>query len=174
MAPRRLPGDVADVGKQLRRLRARKAAQHHGTVRERFGRAGGAAPVVGAIQVVEEVERHGTGAAHGVTRPLSPRRSRGAGGKWRRLAHIPIFLQVSLSSAESGFILSPNFPGFRADMALAPVWSPQSHRRIMKRFLAFSLVAWLAAALLILGRDSVSMIALSGVVALAGLDIFQP
>ncbi|CAG2154481.1 hypothetical protein LMG31506_05104 [Cupriavidus yeoncheonensis] len=59
-------------------------------------------------------------------------------------------------------------------MALAPVWSPQSHRRIMKRFLAFSLVAWLAAALLILGRDSVSMIALSGVVALAGLDIFQP
>ncbi len=44
----------------------------------------------------------------------------------------------------------------------------------MKRFLAFSLVAWLAAALLILGRDSASMIALSGVVALAGLDIFQP
>ena len=59
-------------------------------------------------------------------------------------------------------------------MALAPVWPPQSCRRIMKRFLAFSLVAWLAAALLILGRDSVSMIALSGVVALAGLDIFQP
>ncbi len=50
----------------------------------------------------------------------------------------------------------------------------QSYGRTMKRFLAFSLVAWLAAALLILGRDSVSMIALSGVVALAGLDIFQP
>jgi hypothetical protein len=44
----------------------------------------------------------------------------------------------------------------------------------MKRFLAFSLIAWLSAALLILGRDSVAMIALSGVVALAGLDIFQP
>lgn len=57
---------------------------------------------------------------------------------------------------------------------MAPAWSPQFYRRIMKRFLAFSLVAWLAAALLILGRDSASMIALSGVVALAGLDIFQP
>ncbi|CAG2135121.1 hypothetical protein LMG26411_01077 [Cupriavidus numazuensis] len=49
-----------------------------------------------------------------------------------------------------------------------------STRCIMKRFLAFSLVAWLAAAVLIFGRDSPAMIALSGVVALAGLDIFQP
>lgn len=44
----------------------------------------------------------------------------------------------------------------------------------MLRALAFSLVVWFAAALLILGRDSASMIALSGVVALAGLDIFHP
>lgn len=44
----------------------------------------------------------------------------------------------------------------------------------MKRLLAYSLVAWLAAAILILGGDSPPMIALSGVVALGGFDLLRP
>ncbi|AGW94961.1 hypothetical protein [Cupriavidus necator] len=44
----------------------------------------------------------------------------------------------------------------------------------MKRLLAYSLVTWLAAAVLILGGDSPAMIALSGVVALGGFDLLRP
>jgi hypothetical protein len=45
---------------------------------------------------------------------------------------------------------------------------------IMRRMGAFFISTWLAAAILFLGRHSVPMIALSGVVAFAGLDIFRP
>ncbi|WP_233871584.1 hypothetical protein [Paraburkholderia adhaesiva] len=45
---------------------------------------------------------------------------------------------------------------------------------IMRRIGAFCLSTWLAAAILFLGRHSVPMIAVSGVVAFAGLDIFRP
>ena len=45
---------------------------------------------------------------------------------------------------------------------------------IMRRMGAFFISTWLAAAILFLGRHSVPMIALSGVVAFAGLDLFRP
>lgn len=44
----------------------------------------------------------------------------------------------------------------------------------MKRLLAYCLVTWLAAAVLILGGDSPAMIALSGVIALGGFDLLRP
>jgi MFS superfamily sulfate permease-like transporter len=44
----------------------------------------------------------------------------------------------------------------------------------MRRIGAFFISSWLAAAILFLGRHSVPMIALSGVVAFAGLDLFRP
>jgi len=44
----------------------------------------------------------------------------------------------------------------------------------MKRIAAFCLTAWSAAAILYLGQHSVALIALSGVVVLAGLDLFRP
>lgn len=44
----------------------------------------------------------------------------------------------------------------------------------MRRIGAFFISSWLAAAILLLGRHSVPMIALSGVVAFAGFDLFRP
>lgn len=44
----------------------------------------------------------------------------------------------------------------------------------MQRIGAFFISSWLAAAILLLGRHSVPMIALSGVVAFAGFDLFRP
>ncbi|RQH06586.1 hypothetical protein [Paraburkholderia dinghuensis] len=44
----------------------------------------------------------------------------------------------------------------------------------MRRIGAFCICTWLAAAILFLGQHSVPMIAVSGVVAFAGLDIFRP
>jgi hypothetical protein len=44
----------------------------------------------------------------------------------------------------------------------------------MKQIGAFFAASWAAAAMLYLGRHSVPMIALSGVVALAGFDLFRP
>ncbi|WP_082716366.1 MULTISPECIES: hypothetical protein [Burkholderia] len=44
----------------------------------------------------------------------------------------------------------------------------------MKRIGAFFIATWSAAALLYLGRHSVPMIAMSGVVALASFDLFRP
>ncbi len=43
----------------------------------------------------------------------------------------------------------------------------------MKRFLALYLAAW-SAALLYFGRHSAALIALSGVLALAGFDLLRP
>ncbi len=45
---------------------------------------------------------------------------------------------------------------------------------IMKRIAAFCLTAWSAAAILYFGQHSVALIALSGVVVLAGFDLFRP
>jgi hypothetical protein len=44
----------------------------------------------------------------------------------------------------------------------------------MKRFAALCLSAWSAAALLYFGRHSAALIALSGVVMLAGFDMIRP
>jgi MFS superfamily sulfate permease-like transporter len=44
----------------------------------------------------------------------------------------------------------------------------------MRRIAAFCVSTWLAAAILYLGRHSVPMMALSGVVVFAGLDLFRP
>jgi hypothetical protein len=44
----------------------------------------------------------------------------------------------------------------------------------MKRFAALCVTAWSAAALLYFGRHSVSLIALSGVLMLAGFDLLRP
>lgn len=44
----------------------------------------------------------------------------------------------------------------------------------MRRMVAFFASTWLAAAILYLGRHSVPMMALSGVVVFAGLDLFRP
>ncbi|WP_122887593.1 hypothetical protein [Burkholderia pseudomallei] len=44
----------------------------------------------------------------------------------------------------------------------------------MKRIGAFFIATWIAAALLYLGRHSVPMIAMSGVVAFAGFDLLRP
>ena len=44
----------------------------------------------------------------------------------------------------------------------------------MRRMAAFFVSTWLAAAILYLGRHSVPMMALSGVVVFAGLDLFRP
>lgn len=45
---------------------------------------------------------------------------------------------------------------------------------IMKRFAFLCLSAWSAAALLYFGRHSAALIALSGVLALAGFDLLRP
>lgn len=44
----------------------------------------------------------------------------------------------------------------------------------MRRMGAFFVSTWLAAAMLFLGRHSVPMMALSGVLVFAGLDLFRP
>ena len=44
----------------------------------------------------------------------------------------------------------------------------------MKHIAAFSIATWSAAAILYFGQHSVSMIVLSGVVVLAGFDLFRP
>ncbi|WP_257786758.1 MULTISPECIES: hypothetical protein [Cupriavidus] len=44
----------------------------------------------------------------------------------------------------------------------------------MKRMAAFFVVSWTAAAILLFSHDSVSMLALSGVVAFGGLDLLRP
>lgn len=44
----------------------------------------------------------------------------------------------------------------------------------MKRIAAFAATSWSAAALLYFGQHSVSLIVISGVVALAGFDLFRP
>lgn len=44
----------------------------------------------------------------------------------------------------------------------------------MRSMGAFFISTWLAAAILFLGRHSVPMMALSGVVVFAGLDLFRP
>ncbi|MFL9866040.1 hypothetical protein PQR67_17825 [Paraburkholderia fungorum] len=44
----------------------------------------------------------------------------------------------------------------------------------MKRIAAFAVTSWSAAALLYFGQHSVSLIVISGVVALAGFDLFRP
>ncbi|MDR3095851.1 MAG: hypothetical protein LBV73_02125 [Paraburkholderia sp.] len=44
----------------------------------------------------------------------------------------------------------------------------------MRRMAAFFISTWLAAAILYLGRHSVPMMALSGVLVFAGLDLFRP
>jgi MFS superfamily sulfate permease-like transporter len=44
----------------------------------------------------------------------------------------------------------------------------------MRRIAAFFVSTWLAAAILYLGRHSVPLMALSGVVVFAGLDLFRP
>jgi MFS superfamily sulfate permease-like transporter len=44
----------------------------------------------------------------------------------------------------------------------------------MRSIGAFCISTWLAAAVLVLGRHSVPMIALSGVIVFAGLDLFRP
>jgi len=44
----------------------------------------------------------------------------------------------------------------------------------MKRIAAFAASCWSAAGLLYFGQHSVALIALSGVVALAGFDLFRP
>lgn len=44
----------------------------------------------------------------------------------------------------------------------------------MKRIAAFSLATWSAAAILYFGQHSVALIALSGVVVLAGFDLLRP
>ncbi|NLP60462.1 hypothetical protein [Paraburkholderia sacchari] len=44
----------------------------------------------------------------------------------------------------------------------------------MRRMAAFFVSTWLAAAILYLGRHSVPMMALSGVLVFAGLDLFHP
>ncbi|WP_019447134.1 hypothetical protein [Cupriavidus sp. BIS7] len=43
-----------------------------------------------------------------------------------------------------------------------------------KRFYLFCASTWIAAAVLILGNGSMSMDALSGVIALAGFDLLRP
>ncbi|MGO4307132.1 hypothetical protein [Cupriavidus sp. RAF12] len=43
-----------------------------------------------------------------------------------------------------------------------------------RRFLLFCATAWAAAAILILGQDSVALEALSGVMVLAGFDLLRP
>jgi len=54
-------------------------------------------------------------------------------------------------------------------IAAAPV--PKSR---MKRIVAFSLTAWMAAAILYFGQHSVPLIALSGVVMFGGFDLLSP
>ncbi|EEA00327.1 conserved hypothetical protein [Burkholderia sp. H160] len=44
----------------------------------------------------------------------------------------------------------------------------------MKRIAAFTLSCWSAAGLLYVGQHSVALIALSGVVVLAGFDLWRP
>ncbi|MGF6904932.1 hypothetical protein [Paraburkholderia phytofirmans] len=44
----------------------------------------------------------------------------------------------------------------------------------MKHIAAFSAATWSAAAILYFGQHSVSLIVLSGIVALAGFDLFRP
>jgi MFS superfamily sulfate permease-like transporter len=44
----------------------------------------------------------------------------------------------------------------------------------MRSIGAFCISTWLAAAVLVLGRHSVPMMALSGVIVFAGLDLFRP
>ncbi|RAS20631.1 hypothetical protein [Paraburkholderia bryophila] len=44
----------------------------------------------------------------------------------------------------------------------------------MKHIAAFALTSWSAAGLLYFGQHSVAMIVVSGVVALAGYDLFRP
>jgi MFS superfamily sulfate permease-like transporter len=44
----------------------------------------------------------------------------------------------------------------------------------MRHMAAFFISTWLAAAILFLGRHSVPMMALSGVLVFAGLDLFRP
>jgi len=44
----------------------------------------------------------------------------------------------------------------------------------MKRIAAFAATCWSAAGLLYFGRHPVARVALSGVVALAGFDLFRP
>lgn len=54
-------------------------------------------------------------------------------------------------------------------------WRTCSSRHIMNlRFLCFCATTWTAAAILLLGHDSIALEALSGVVALAGFDLFRP
>jgi MFS superfamily sulfate permease-like transporter len=45
---------------------------------------------------------------------------------------------------------------------------------VMKRFAGLCLAAWSAAALLYFGRHSAALIVLSGVLMLAGFDLFRP
>lgn len=44
----------------------------------------------------------------------------------------------------------------------------------MRRMAAFFISTWLAAAILYLGRHSVPLMALSGVLVFAGFDLFRP
>ncbi|MEM5325924.1 hypothetical protein VSR34_04835 [Paraburkholderia sp. JHI2823] len=44
----------------------------------------------------------------------------------------------------------------------------------MRRIGAFCISTWLAAAVLFLGRHSVPLMALSGVIVFAGFDLFRP
>ncbi|WP_199272382.1 hypothetical protein [Paraburkholderia acidisoli] len=44
----------------------------------------------------------------------------------------------------------------------------------MRRIVAFCVSTWLAAAILLIGRHSVPLMALSGVIVFAGLDLFRP
>ncbi|HKT91775.1 MAG TPA: hypothetical protein VJS18_06330 [Paraburkholderia sp.] len=44
----------------------------------------------------------------------------------------------------------------------------------MRRIGAFCISTWLAAAVLFIGRHSVPLIALSGVIVFAGFDLFRP
>jgi hypothetical protein len=48
------------------------------------------------------------------------------------------------------------------------------YRKRMKRIAAFTLTSWSAAGLLYVGQHSVALIAISGVVALAGFDLLRP
>ncbi|WP_270957390.1 hypothetical protein [Burkholderia pseudomallei] len=62
----------------------------------------------------------------------------------------------------------------RAEAGSASRLRGRSRESIMKRIGAFFIATWTAAALLYLGRHSVPMIAMSGVVAFAGFDLLRP
>jgi hypothetical protein len=44
----------------------------------------------------------------------------------------------------------------------------------MKRIVAFTLASWSAAGLLYVGQHSVALIAISGIIVLAGFDLLRP